>query len=169
MTVVRSPAASRSRKIRVPLVDIDKQFLGYLTAWCAVKDGTTLRDKSRDAIKKWFANGGDGDHEVTVNDNGSQLVEFPEVKEVGGRKFAGVENRRTVTSVLDPDLIDEWLETLPAAKRQKISAQILTEVKEYVLDPDELFKLNQQGVIDDDTLDSLYRTNESWALNVVYG
>jgi hypothetical protein len=166
MTVVRTPAA-RSRRVRTPLADITKLSLEFLTAWGTAKDAGTLRDKARDGIKAWFARGGDAEHEVTVNDNGSQLLEFPEVVEIGGRKFAGVENRRTVTSVLDPDLIDEWLESLPSAKRQKISAQILTQVTEYVLDPDALFKLNQEGVIDDDTLDGFYRSDVKWSLNAV--
>lgn len=164
----RSTAVTRSgRKVRTPLVDIDKDFLAYLTAWGVTKDAGALRDKAKAAIKSWFEHGGDSAHEITVNDNGSQFVEFEAVKEIVGRKFAGIENRRTVTSALDLDLIDEWLETLPKAKREKISAQILKPVTEYVLNPDELFKLNQEGVIDDDTLDSLYQTSETWALCVV--
>lgn len=155
------------RKARTPLVDIDQKFLAFLFNWSTAKDAGSARDRARDAIKVWFSKGGDSDHEISVNDNGSQLVEFPEVKEVGGRKFAGIENRRTATSVLDMDLVDEYLETLPAAEREKISSQIIKPVTEYVLDPDALFKLNQEGVIPDEVMDGFYSTNVTWSLNVV--
>lgn len=170
MAAARSTAVTRGgRRARTPLVDVEKQFHDFLYNWGLAKEAGSARDKARDAIKKWFAHGGDADHEVTVNDNGSQLVEFESVLEIGGRKFTGVENRRTATSALDMDRIDEWLESMPKAQRDKIQGKIFRKVTDYVLEPDELFRLNQEGVIDDETLDSLYSTSVTWSLNVVQG
>jgi hypothetical protein len=165
VTVVRRSGGGR--RARTPLVPIDQTVLQFISQWATAKDAGTLRDKARDQIKAWFAKGGDTEHDISVNDNGSQLLEFEEVKEINGRKVAGVENRRTATSVLDPDAIDEWLEELPQAQREKLSKQLYTKVTEYVLNPDELFALNQQGVIPDEVLDSFYKTNTTWSLNVV--
>lgn len=166
MAAARTTAARRPRRVQ-PLVDIEKQFHAFLYNWSVATKAGKERDKARDRIKTWFGSGGDSGHEIGVNENGSQILEFPEPLEINGHKFTGLENRRTVTSELDPDLIDEWLESLPVDKRLEISKRIMKRVVEYVLDPNEIFKLNQEGIIDDDILDSLYATDVKFSLNVV--
>lgn len=149
------------------MVPIQQQFLAFVTHWATATDSGKARDGARDTIKSWFAKGGDNDHEITVNDNGSQQLLFEQPLEIAGRKILGLENRRSTTSTLDPDLIDEYLETLTQAEREKISKKIIKPVTEYILDTDALMALNQAGVIPDDVLDGFYQTSENWSLNVL--
>lgn len=165
----RSTAATRGTTIRVsrprkpaPIADIEKQFLMFVTSWRNATTEGKKRDKARDVIKTWFERGGDPDHEITTNDNGSKLVEFDEPILVDGVKVLGLENRRTPVSELDLDAVDELLDTLPETVRKRV----VKKVVDYIVDPDELFKLNQEGVISDDDLDALFTVEDKWSLCV---
>ena len=161
MAAARTTAVRRPRRV-TPLVDVDKQFHTFAYNWRTATVAGKARDKARDAIKAWFEKGGDSEHEITFNDNGSQLVEFDEPILADGVTITGLENRRTETSELDLDKVDELLDTLPADVRKRV----VKKVTEYIVDPDELFKLNQEGVIKDDQLDALFSTDIKWALCV---
>lgn len=163
--VVRRTAATRTP--RTPLVAIDQLFHSFLFNWGQAKDAGTQRDKDRDRIKKWFDGGGDADHEITVNENGSPAVEFDKPLTIGGRTFRGLENRRTVTTGIDPDLVDEWLEDLPQAEREKLAKRLYKREVVFTFQPDVLFALNQEGVIDDKTMDSFTAVDVKYALNVL--
>jgi hypothetical protein len=158
-------AVRRPRRV-TPITDIEKQFLLFITNWRSATTAGKARDRARDLIKKWFEGGGDADHEITVNDNGSLIVEFEEPVAVDGVKVLGLENRRTETSELDLDAVDEWLESLPEAQRKALSSRLYKRVVDHVFQPDELFKLNQEGVLSDEELDALFETNVTWALCV---
>lgn len=158
-------ALKRPRRT-APVVDIEKQFLLFVTAWRAATTSGKARDKARDTIKAWFKAGGDPDHEITVNENGSQLVEFSEPVAVDGVKVLGLENRRTVTSELDLDKVDEWLEGLDETQRQQLSRRLYKKVVEHVFQPDELFAMQQEGILTEAELDALFSSQESWALCV---
>ena len=121
------------------------------------------RDKARDQIKAWFDRGGDSDHEIAVNENGSQILEFEAPLMVDGVKVTGLENRRTLTNELDLDKVDDLLDTLPEAVRKRV----VKKVVDFIVDPDELFKLNQEGVIKDEQLDALFTPDVKWSLCVV--
>lgn len=163
-TTIRRP---RRTAAVVPLLDFDKDAHEYLFNWGQAKDAGTLRDRAKDRMKKWFAGNGDADHEITVNENGSQAVEFEQPLTIGGRTFRGVENRRTAVTHIDPDLVDEWLDSLPQAEREKLSARLLKREVVYTLQLGELYALNQEGVIPDATLDSFNTTDVTWAMNVL--
>lgn len=158
---------SVARRPRKPMVPIQQQFHAFLHNWAVATDAGKDRDRARDAIKAWFAKGGGAEHEVTVNDNGSLQLLFDEPMEIAGRKILGLENRRSTSSTIDPDLIDEYLETLPQAKREAISKKIIKPVTDYVLDTDALMALNQDGTIPDEVLDGFYQTSETFSLNVL--
>lgn len=158
-------AIKRPRRT-APLVDFDKQALMFITNWSTARSAGKARDKARDFVKAWFAKGGDPDHEITVNENGSQIVEFAEPVLVDGKKVLGLENRRTVRSELDLDLVDEWLDSLPEAQREALSRKLYKKVVEHVFQPDALFALQQEGVITEEQLDALFSTTETWALCV---
>lgn len=152
----------RRPKRPVPIADIQKDFLAFATAWRTAHAATRVRDAARDRIKGWFEAGGDADHEITINDNGSQLIEFDEPLLVDGVKILGLENRRTETNELDLDLVDDLLDTLPQAVRNRVVKKVVS----YETDPNELFKLNQEGVISDEQLDALFTPDVKWALCV---
>ena len=163
MAPARSTASTRVSRPRrpQPLHDIQKQFLAFASNWRTATTAGKERDKARDRIKAWFEAGGDAEHEITVNDNGSQLVEFDPIV-VDGLKITGLENRRTETSNLDLDLVDDLLDTLGPDVRKRV----VKKVVDYVVDPDELFKLNQEKVISDEQLDGLFTTDVRWSLCV---
>ena len=158
-----------SRRTRTPLVDIQKEFHDFLHNWAVATDAGNLRDKAKGKIKKWFETGGDG--EVTVNGNGSQFSEFEVPLEIDGRKITGLENRRSATPRLDVDKVDAWLESLPQAQREKLSARLYERVVDYRFKEDELYALNQEGIVPDDLLDpnndgGFITTDVTWSLHV---
>lgn len=162
-TVVRRP---RTRTV-APLLDFDKDAHEFLFNWGQAKDAGTLRDRAKNRLKKWFEGNGDEDHDVTVNENGSQAVEFEHPLTIGGRTFRGLENRRTAVTSIDPDKVDEWLESLPQAQREELAKRLLKREVVYTLQIGELYVLNQEGVIDDKVLDSFNTVDITWAMNVL--
>lgn len=166
--VPRNVAVRRPRtRAAAPVSNFDQLAHSFLFNWSQAKDAGALRDRAKAQLKKWFEGGGDGDHEITVNENGSQAVEFPQPLEIMGRKIRGLENRRTAVTSIDPDLVDEWLESLPQAEREALSKRLLKREVVYTLQVGELFALNQEGVIDDKVLDSFNTTEITWAMNVL--
>jgi hypothetical protein len=161
----RNVVVRRPRKA-TPIADIEKQFHLFVTNWRMAAVAGKARDKARDNVKAWFDKGGDSDHEISVNENGSQIVAFDEPVLVDGVRITGLENRRTVTSGLDLDRVDAWLESLPKGKREELSRRLYREVTDTVFQPDELFKLQQEGVISEPVMDSLFETDVKWALCV---
>lgn len=161
MTAPSRTTAVRRPRRTTPVPDIEKQFLLFATNWRTATTAGKDRDKARNVIKSWFEAGGDADHEITVNDNGSQVIEFDPIA-IDGVKILGLENVRKETSSLDLDKVDELLDNLPESVRRRVVKRVV----DYVVDPDELFKLNQEKVITDDQLDELFTTNVTYALTV---
>lgn len=160
---------TRRPRNATPIRDIDKEFLLFATHRRAAKVAGTARDKARDFIKAWFDNGGDADHEITFNENGSKIVEFDEPVVIDGQRVVGIENRRTDRSELDLDKVDEWLDSLPEAQRRELTRKLYREVRDTVFQPDELFKLQQEGILSEKQMDGLYSTATTWALCVTEG
>lgn len=161
----RTVAARRPRRA-TPLQDIEKTFLEFVTYWRTATTAGRKRDKARDFIKDWFEKGGDGDHEITVNDQGSLLVEFDEPVTLDGMTVTGLENVRKQTDRLDLDKVDAWLESLPEAQRKELSGRLYKPVVDYVFQEDQLYRLQQEGVITEAGLDSLFTSDITWALTV---
>ena len=168
MSAARTVAATRNSRPRrvTPLHDIEKSFLEFVTFWRTATVAGKKRDKARDHIKDWFEKGGDAEHEIMVNDQGSQLVEFEEPIMLDGVTVTGLENVRRESDNLDLDKVDAWLDSLPEAKRTELSATLYKQVTDYVFQQDALYALNQAGVISDELLDSLFTTDITWALTV---
>jgi hypothetical protein len=150
----------------MPVADIDKLFLEFVTLWRTVKVAGNKRDKTRDLIKLWFAKGGDPDHEVTVNETGSQSVDFEDELEIDGVTVVGIENVRKEVNEIDLDRVDAWIATLPPAQAAEVRKMLYKTVTTVEFQPDELYRLNQTGVLSDRVLDSLYETDIQWALTV---
>jgi hypothetical protein len=157
--------ATRPRRT-TPISDIEKFFLQFCTSWRTASTEGKKRDKARDIIKEWFEKGGDGDHEITVNDQGSQLVEFEDAVVIDGVRITGLENVRRQSDDLDLDKVDAWLDSLPEVERAKLAKKLYKPVTDYVFQQDALYALNQAGVLSDAVLDSLFTTDITWALTV---
>lgn len=166
MTVPNRNVVVRRPRKTAPLADIEKAFHDFIYNWRTATTAGKSRDKARDLIKAWFDKGGDGEHEIAVNENGSLIVAFDEPVLVDGVRVTGLENRRTVTSELDLDKVDAWLDSLPKAKRDELSKRLYKQVTDTVFDPDELFKLQQEGALSEAAMDSLFSTDVKFALCV---
>ena len=149
-----------ARRPRTPVSDVTKSFHEYLYHWKIAKAAADKRDRAKGVIKQWFEAGADG--KATINESGSQVYEFDEPLLIDGTKFLGVENVRRESTTLDLDKLDDLLDT----KDPKVRSRVVKKVTEYVVDPDEVFALNQEGVITDAELDALYTTEVTWALGV---
>lgn len=162
---VRTVRGSRPRRT-TPLQDIEKSFLEFITFWRTAKTAGTKRDKARNAIKDWFEKGEYGSHDVTVNDQGSLLVEFDEPLMLDGVTVTGLENVRKQSDELDLDKVDAWLESLPEGQRQELTKRLYKPVTDYVFQQDQLYRLQQEGVLSEAAMDSLFSTDITWALTV---
>lgn len=167
-STTRTVAARRPRKV-TPIHDIEKQFLLFISAWRAATAAGKARDKASAVIKAWFERGGDSDHEISVNDNGSLGYDFPEPVLLDGVTVTGLEAVRRESSELDLDLLDEYLDKLPEGRRAELTRKLYKRVTDTVFQPDALFALNQSGEITDDDLDSFYTTSTTYALTVKKG
>lgn len=149
-----------------PVSDIEQQFHLFLNGWRAAKTAGNIRDKANKAIKAWFAAGIFGQREVTVNENGSQLLEFEVPLEIDGKKILGLENRRTVTPELDLDKVDAWIASLPKAKQAGVRAKLYQQVVTEEFDADALYAMQQSGALSETELDSMFDNKVTWALCV---
>jgi hypothetical protein len=158
--------AVRRPRNTAPIEDIEREFHTYVTNWRIASKAGAARDKANKKIKEWFAGGIFGQRNVTVNENGSLILEFDVPLEVDGAKILGLENRRTVTPELDLDRVDEWLATLPKAKQTEYRKRLYKQVVTEEFDPDELYALQQSGALTESTLDAMFDNKVSWALCV---
>lgn len=149
-----------SRRPRTPVADVTQSFHEYLYNWNIAKHAADKRDKAKAILKRWFESGADG--KATINESGSQVYEFDEPLLIDGTKFLGLENVRRESTTLDLDKVDELLDT----KDPKVRNRVVKRVVDYIVDPDELFALNQEGLITDAEMDALYTTTVTWALGV---
>jgi hypothetical protein len=117
----------------------------------------TRKNKLRDEVSVHVDAHGD------LDEKGSKFWKLDPPIEVNGQKFTEVKRERRVSTTLDSEKAEE----LAAAKgiRDRIFKQVTTEV----LDQDELFVLNQEGVISDEELDGLFVETESFAFKPIRG
>jgi hypothetical protein len=86
---------------------------------------------------------------------------FPEPFTIGTQTYLGLRNQASPSTFMD----EEKAQELVVAKG--LRARVVKEVTTEVWDYDELYVLNQQGVITDDEIDSLMVTDISHSLVVI--
>jgi hypothetical protein len=118
---------------------------------------TTRRNLLRDKISAHVDQVGETD------EKGSKFWKLPAPIEVNGQKFTEVKRERRVSTRLDVEAV----ETLVAEKG--IRDQVFKPVTTEVLDQDELYVLNQKGVITDAELDALWVETETFAFKPLQG
>jgi hypothetical protein len=115
----------------------------------------TRKNKLRDEVSVHVDANGE------VDEKGSKFWKLDPPIEVNGQKFTEVKRERRVSTSLDAEKAEE----LAVAKgiRDRLFKQVTTEV----LDQDELYVLNQEGVISDEELDGLFVETESFAFKPI--
>jgi hypothetical protein len=160
----RTVAVARPvRAPKVPVSDHTKAIHDFLYNRSVARAAGKLRDAARDVLKPWFDS---NPADVTVNDTGSKELEFDAPLLIDGVKYTGLVNVRKESSVLDLDKLDNLFDTMDPEVRARLHARVMKTVTDIVVDPDELFAANQEGVITDAQLDSLFTTEVSWSLGV---
>jgi hypothetical protein len=120
-------------------------------------DIVTRKNKLRDEVSAHVDSTGE------VDEKGSKFWKLDPPIEVNGQTFTEVKRERRVSQSLD----EEKAETLATAKG--VRDRLFRVVEMEVLDQDELYVLNQEGVISDDELDSLWVENVSFAFKPIRG
>jgi hypothetical protein len=120
-------------------------------------DIVTRKNKLRDEVAAHVDATGD------VDEKGSKFWKLDPPIEINGQKFTEVKRERRVSVSLD----EEKVETLVTSKG--IRDRVFKQVTQEVLDQDELYVLNQEGVITDAELDGLFSENESFAFKPIRG
>ena len=154
---------------RRPLSDMAKDWHEFFYNHGQAKEHADARDKAKGRLKKWFETS--DDPRFYADENGSVFFDLPEVLEIDGRKYDGLENRRRASSSVDLDKVDEWLDGLPESHRNKLYERLFKPVvrTDIEFQQDELYALQQEGVIPEDMLDpenedGFITTEVTWAL-----
>lgn len=111
----------------------------------------------RDEISEYVDANGETD------EKGSKFWELPAPIEVNGQKFTSVKREKRTSVSLAEDLVEALLE------QKNLKGRVYKEVTTTVLDQDELYVLNQEGLITDEELDSLFVENVSFAFKPLQG
>lgn len=120
---------------------------------------TSRKNKLRDEVAAHVDAVGEPD------EKGSLFWKLTPPIEINGQKFVEVKRERRVSTSLNEDATQE----LVASKGAEILARVYKPVTEIRLDQDELYVLNQEGVLTDAELDGLFEENESFAFKPIQG
>ena len=105
-------------------------------------------------IKKYIAENGE--------ENGNHIDWlFPSPVTIGSATYRGLRNQGKPDTFMDEDKARELVEAKNL--RDKVVREVTTEVWDW----DELYVLNQQGLISDDEIDSLMTTEIKYSLVVI--
>ncbi|MFF1701307.1 hypothetical protein [Streptomyces sp. NPDC058252] len=117
----------------------------------------TRKNKLRDEVSAFVDANGETD------EKGSKFWKLPAAIEVNGQKFIEVKRERRTSISLDEEAVEELV------NRKGIRDRVFKEITTTVLDQDELYVLNQEGLIDDAELDALFVEKESFAFKPLQG
>jgi hypothetical protein len=117
----------------------------------------TRKNHLRDEISAYVDENGE------VDEKGSKFWKLPAPMEVNGQTFTEIKREKRTSIGLDEDAVD----TLVNSKG--VRDRVFKEVTTTVLDQDELYVLNQEGVISDEELDALFTEKISYAFKPLTG
>ncbi|MFE4681559.1 hypothetical protein ACFRNJ_12075 [Streptomyces sp. NPDC056721] len=120
-------------------------------------DIVTRKNKLRDEVSAHVDASGETD------EKGSKFWKLDPPIEVNGQKFTEVKRERRVSQSLDEEKTDE----LVTAKG--VRDRVFKTVEMEVLDQDELYVLNQEGLLSDEEIDGLWVENVSFAFKPIRG
>lgn len=126
-----------------------KQFIFLRNEEKVIK---SRKEQERDAIKQWMQNNAETDHD------GHQYFYLPETVSVGGESFNKLKNERKVSRYISEEKLIEL------AEEKGVRDRIVKVIEIEVVDQDEVYVLNQEGIISDDELDGVYEENVTFAL-----
>jgi hypothetical protein len=124
----------------------------------------TAKDQARDQIKGWLTlkNAAGAMPNGREDENGHRYLDFDEPLTINDVTYSGIQAQRKVVATIDLEETERLLrEKDPTGK---LYDRVFKRVVERRFDEDELFVLNQLGVISDDELDALGTEHVSYSL-----
>lgn len=124
-----------------------------------------LKDQARDSIKAWLT-ARDSDGKLVngrADENGHRFYDLPQPLTINGVTYTAIQAQRKTSSSIDLDAAAELLK----AKGPGFYDQVFRPVEVREFSEDDLFILNQTGVISDTELDALETEEETFALTAV--
>lgn len=171
------------KRVRSSVSLAQRHALSFLQQNSIAAAATKAKNAARDEIKAFTLPDEDNEelnpNEVRIDENGHRYYDFPEPVTIDGKTYKGLRNQRTVSAFVDEDKVREFFDgtymgdpdpTLSEAERTRralMKQQVWKPVTTWEWDYEELYRLNQQGILTDDEIDSLTTTSVTWALNAV--
>ena len=124
-----------------------------------------LKDSARDKIKAWLTARDDNGKLLNgrVDENGHRFFDLPEPLTINGVTYTAIQAQRKTSSSIDLDAAESLLK----AKGSEYYDQVFRAVVVRQFSEDDLFILNQTGVLSDEELDALETEDETFALTAV--
>lgn len=113
------------------------------------------KETLRDSIKQWMQNNAEVDHD------GHQWFELPEPMTIGKETFTHLKNEKKVSTFINEQRLVEL------AQSKDVEDRVVKWQMVMMVDQDEIYVLNQEGIISDEELDSLFDENVVYALRPV--
>lgn len=110
------------------------------------------RENLRDNLKKWVMENGESD------ENGNILWVFSKPLISGSDKITGLMAQRRISEFVNEDT------AFGIADKYGIRDQVINKIITEELDFDALYRLNQQGIVSDEDIDSIIEFSETFAL-----
>lgn len=146
-----APTAVRRRTAFDPVAT----FRDHLQAKLVGKVLTNRADALKKRLKEYF----EVADEVYTNEQGSQFIDLPKTLEVEGKKFKGMELRRTVRTSFDEERAEQILNR----------KGVLKEALSTYVDQEKVLRLVQEGRITEKDLGKMLSETESFAFWPVEG
>lgn len=151
---------------RTLVADITRRAHEFLFFRDDESEAKKKKETARNAIKEYFEKAS----KAREDENGHKYLDFDEPIQINGVRYKGLQNQRKVSSGIDVDLVEAWFDNPandPGYYRQSLKERVFKPVTTIEFDQDELYVLNQEGILPDDVLDSFMAQNVTWSLTAV--
>lgn len=124
----------------------------YLMATHDEAQSKKQREELRDKLRPWLTESFEAD------EDGNYFYEFPKPINLDGIWYTGLMAQRRVSEFVD----DERANTL--IYKYGLANRCLRRVETFVIDYDELYAANQEGIVPDEDIDSIIDYDVNYAL-----
>lgn len=171
------------RRVRSAVSLVQRNALLFLQQGQIAAAANSLKEQARDQIKSYTLPDPDDEelnpNDVRIDENGHRYYDFEEPVEINGVRYKSIRNQRTVSASVDMDKVRGFFDstyegdpdpTVSRAERERRAAlkdRVYKPVTTWQWDFEELYRLNQEGLLSDNEIDALTETSVTWALKAV--
>lgn len=151
-----------ARRAPTPPDDLTRAAHEFLHFRSVEAQATATKNKARDLLKGWLIMKNQGKMlNGRVDENGHRFYDFEQPLTIGEVTYTGIQAQRKTSSSIDLEATEKLLREKGG---EKLYDLVFKRVVTREFSEDELFLLNQKGVISDDELDALETESESYSL-----